>query len=417
MKVNYSFTALTPLFTGSDENFGTTRTLRREKVLLAKPVYVDSSFENDTERRKAIMDVIYHVYSNIPSRLKAGNYGFYDAYASKLKAAAGCQTKFQFINKILADCSITTLADGSAQIVKNALDCFSDTEFLETLKEEHSYLMIMLREYVKIFANQEFGMLAANLDKLFQTPNKPASFTKSFELVPYFGGNSIRGYLRRLAMSDFCKLADIEKIDKVIYHQLFTGGVISENSEKYDIAAIERYVAMCPPIGLLGSAIGSCTIEGELKVIGARLRCRENHSGNLSMHELTEILFGTRKDDTRTGTEIEVEDDRSEKEKENANPVQMLYQNEAFVTGSVFDSSFVLTTDDSLLISAFWRMLKLWTENNVIGGNSARDYGIIDLNFDIPIDADREYLAYISANRDEIQKYFSAPPASKKKKA
>jgi hypothetical protein len=412
MKISYSFTAITPLFTGSDEPAGTIRTLRREKVLLATPLQIDSSFSNPVERRKALMDVIYPIYVNIPVQLKQSNYGFYDAYANKVKSCAGSRSKNQFLNRLLVACSIETLDFESAKTVKNALDKFSDEEFLEILKEEHSYLMILLREYVAIFRQEHFGTLLDEINALYPAQkNSQVAFRKSFENVPYFGGNSIRGYLRRLLMVDFCNLAKIEKLEKSIYHQLFTGGALTDTSEKIDIDFIEKYSAMCPPIALLGSAIGNTTVEGELKVIGARLHCSENGTGEISYWELVEILFATRLDDSKHNQNIKIEDYSSKDKKEN--PIQMLYQNEAFITGSVFDSAFILTTENSLIISTFWRMLKLWKENNIIGGNSARDYGVIDLHIDFPPDADAEYLNYITDKQDEIREYFNV---EKKKK-
>ena len=54
----------------------------------------------------------------------------------------------------------------------------------------------------------------------------------------------------------------------------------------------------------------------------------------------------------------------------------------------------------------FWRMIKLWQELPTIGGNSARDSGIIDLNIDISENADRLYIDYIESRKEEIQAYF-----------
>jgi hypothetical protein len=87
---------------------------------------------------------------------------------------------------------------------------------------------------------------------------------------------------------------------------------------------------------------------------------------------------------------------------------QMIYQYENFITGSIFDSAFVLTTTDELMLSAFWRMMKLWKENNFIGGNSARDSGMIEILMDIPENADAKYLEYISGKSEEIKEYFNA---------
>lgn len=404
MKVNYSFTALTPLFTGGDENNGTLRTLRREKRLLTNPVKFKSIFNNKIERTKALMNLVYPVYTNIDKNLKADNYGFYEAYANKVKAALATENKKQFLNKLLESCGIVVLADGSYQLVREALDKFSDVEFLETMREEHQYLMILLREYVSWYRSNEGKQIGAHMS-IWEQQSDPLieeiEFIKNFENVPYFGGNSIRGYLRRVIMYDYCKLAGVSKMNKDTYHQLFTGGNITDSTGFEDIAKREKYIEMCPAIGLLGSAIGNMTIEGEMKVIGARLRCKENGTGDLSFWQLIEQNFGTRLDSSKREKKIEIVNNTEQKS-------QMIYQYENFITGSVFDSAFVITTEDELILSAFWRMMKLWKENNFIGGNSARDSGMIDISMDIPENADAKYLEYISSKSKEIKEYFNA---------
>jgi len=404
MKVNYSFTALTPLFTGGDENNGTLRTLRREKRLLTNPVKFKSMFNNKIERTESLMNLVYQVYANIDTKLKADNYGFYEAYANKVKAALASENKKQFLNKLLESCGIVVLADGSAQLVRETLDKFSDVEFLETMREEHQYLMILLREYISWYRSNESKKIFAQMNIFEQKTDQlieEIEFVKNFENVPYIGGNSIRGYLRRLIMYDYCKLAGISKMNKDTYHQLFTGGNITESTGFEDIAKREKYIEMCPAIGLLGSAIGNMTIEGEMKVIGARLRCKENGTGDLSFWQLIEQNFGTRLDNSKREKEIEIVNNTEQKS-------QMIYQYENFITGSVFDSAFVLTTDDELMLSVFWRMMKLWKENNFIGGNSARDSGMIEIAMEIPENADAKYLEYISEKKEEIKEYFNA---------
>lgn len=408
MKINYSFTASTPLFTGSDENSGTVRKLRREKRLLGEPITFKSTFKNKIERTMALMDVLYQVYANIDPKLKKKHYGFYQAYANKVKAAATVPTKKEFLNRLMDSCGVEVLLDGSGQVVRRAMDRFSDIEFLEIVRSEHHYLMILLQEYVNWYRSNEskdpyaqMSLFEEGTEEQKENLIEDIPFEKKFVEVPYFGGNSIRGYLRRLIMHDFCKQAEIKSLNKDIYHQLFTGGNITDSTDFENIEKREQYIAMCPPIGLLGSAIGNMTVEGELKVIGARLRCEENGTGELSFWQLIEMNFGTRHDSSKTEKEIEIKGDQEAKS-------QMIYQYENFVAGAVFDSSFILTTEDELLISTFWRMMKLWKEHNVIGGNSARDSGMINLNIEIPENADEKYLEYIHSNKEKIQEYFNA---------
>jgi hypothetical protein len=381
MKLNYQIKTLTPLFTGSDETAGTVRKLRREKRLIEYPVY-----------------------NSIKPELKTGSYGFYDAYANKVKAAAGTRNKKQFINRLLESCGIITLPDGHAQLVRESLDKFNNDEFLNCIREENQYLMILLREYVAYFKSNKAKDINSKPDffkkEIIEDSIESIDY-KFFENVPYIGGNSIRGLLRRLVMRDFVKQIGIIKLKKEMYHQLFTGGNITQSTDFEDIENRESYINNCPMLGLLGSAIGNMTIEGELKVIGARLECIENGTGDVSFWELIEENFGTRRDDSKTESEIEITGEMTE-------TTQMLYQYECFITGCLFNSSFYITTDNELLISAFWRMMELYKEFGFIGGNSARDSGMVDVMIEIPENASKLYLEYLKENKIKIKSYFQS---------
>lgn len=52
LKLNYTFRALQPLHTGSDENLGILRTLRREKTLVRNPQPIYTRFLPEQKRLK-----------------------------------------------------------------------------------------------------------------------------------------------------------------------------------------------------------------------------------------------------------------------------------------------------------------------------------------------------------------------------
>lgn len=399
LKIKHTFTALQPIFTGSDENHGITRNLRREKIIMRKPLELKSQFSNEELRRQAILKILLNVWRNInfETMPKSRLLGIWDEFSSKLITSTGCRTRYEFINLICEKFDIRSLTD---DYVAEMIDLFSDEEFLETIRNENQYLVLRLRKFINELKNKEVEDKNLYFDFKGNTGEK-ITFRKSYFTVPYISGNSIRGMLRRIVMYDFCKLADISKLDKSIYHQLFTGGNLTSSTDTEDIDRRESYIEMCPMIGLLGSAIGNMTIEGELKVGGARLRCKENGTGDLSFWEQISIVFGTRLDSSKTEQDIEVVAGGNE-------PVsQMKYDYEVFIVGSQFDHSFALTTENPLFVSAFWRMMELFKENNFICGNSARDSGEIDINIEIPKDASQLYLDHIEANKDKIKQYFS----------
>lgn len=396
MKINYQITALTPLFTGSDENTGTTRKLRRETRMIT-PVEIQSNFATKNERRKALMNVVFPIYKSIDAKLKSGNYGFYEAYANKIKSALGSPTKTQFLNTLLESLSISVMSSEASILVRKSIDKFSDIEFIASMKDEFQYLNILLREYVEAERKNILNPTEIFKDIFDEAISKKEKIYT--DRIPYVGGNSIRGVLRRLTMRDFVKQIGIEKLDKNIYHQLFTGGNLNSSTSIEDIRKRENYIDMCPAIGLFGSAIGNMTIEGEMKVNGARLQCKENGTGDISYWQLLSTVFGTRLDSSKMEKQLEIEGNTKD-------VTQMKYEFEVFITGSVFDSAFFVTTDDKLLVSAFWRTMELYKEFAYLGGNSATDSGNVDINIEIPKNATKLYLDYLKKNKKDIKAYF-----------
>ena len=397
-KINYSFVAKTPLFTGSDENHGTTRQLRREKRLLPSRITIQSRFADRKARQTAALNILFSIYKEIPNDLKSGSYGFYDAYANKCKAATQTPDKYAFLNQLCDSCSVITISDKYANIVMQTIEQFDDAELLETVRNEHQFLMLRLRDAVKNNFEPSIIELGAST----------FSFTKSFDKIPYFGGNSIRGLIRRLLMYDYCQQIGITQMEAVTYHRLFTGGTLSDSTGVEDMVMRRGIIDLCPPIALLGSAVGSQTIEGALKVTGARLQCIENGTGDVSFWELIETQFGTRLDSSKQEAKLALigqgEKGKSGKGKDVS--TQMKYEYECFITGSIFDATFVLDSNNPIVESCFWRALELFQQFGFVGGNSARDNGSIDVQIDIPADGSRLYLDYLQDVKEKAFGHF-----------
>ena len=188
----------------------------------------------------------------------------------------------------------------------------------------------------------------------------------------------------------------------MMYHQLFTGGTITDSTKYEDIARREKYVTMCPMIGLFGSAIGNMTIEGEMKVGGARPLCREHGTGDRSFWELLSVEFATRRDDSKLEKGIEIIG-----ESEDDPTIQMKYGYEVLSPGTQLRHSFICTSNDPLLQSAFWRVLELFREHPFIGGSSAVGNGEIAMNYGVPEDGSEIYRTYLETEKGKIKEYFN----------
>ncbi len=407
IRTNYEITALQPIFTGSDEDTGIIRTLRREKVCLANPVRHVSAFKTENERRLAILEILESVWTQIDFENMSSSrmMRIWDEFSSKILASTRVRTKEQFLNLICQSFGIRAIRNTD---IVGVIQKFGDVEFLDTIREELQFLVLLIRKHraekkAGITENKEnmSGQYSLFIPpEQDNPPDQEIVFEKHFDYIPYVSGNSIRGILRRLVMRDFCKIVGITKLDKQMYHQLFTGGNITDSTAYEDIARREEYIANCPMIGLFGSAIGNMTIEGELKVGGARPICREHGNGGVSFWELLGTEFGTRRDDSKLERDIEIT---------NANPDeknQMKYGYEVFIPGTKFSHCFICTTHSELVKSAYWHVLELFRANPIIGGSSSVGNGLISQDYEIEEKAGDMYVKYLKEKKETILEYF-----------
>lgn len=401
LRINYKAEALQQIHTGADENHGTVTLLRREKRRLKTPVKFTSKFKSEQERRETLLTVLLAVYKSIDQDLKSSNYGFYDAYASKVLASTGVRTRYEFLTELCKSCGVRTIADKDNTAVMKAIDSFSDEELLQTIRSEHQYLMLMLRDRIQTKGQPNL------FNQNDATPN--LTFEKHFDWIPLIGGNSVRGVIRRIVMRDFLERIGVNKeawgVEKDMYHQLMTGGNITSSTAFEDIELREKYIYLCPMIGLLGSAIGNMTIQGRMKTGALRPICKEHGNGDVSFWETISRAFGTRSDTSKTERDIYIEQVTTADKSAN----QMKYEFEVFNTGTLFDGDFVLVSEDEILISAFWYALKLWKEFGYVGGNSARGYGKMDFQIEIPEGAENKYLEHIEQVKDTALAFFAKP--------
>jgi len=219
--------------------------------------------------------------------------------------------------------------------------------------------------------------------------------------IPYVSGNSIRGILRRLLMSDMLIQLGYQLSSTKIYHMLFTGGILEtvnvKDSGVINLELKKHIRENLVPIALLGTSLGNQIFEGKLKVGNAIPVCRELKDflpdmvePQLSIYELLDFSFATRLDDLR------------EEREEGEQATQMLYSFEVFVPGTMFYHTFTLEKASQVEYSAFVRMLNLWKSRPYIGGKSAVGMGLIKIHHDYNEDDEKEYLEYLKSNRDNI---------------
>jgi len=396
IKIDYTFTTKTPLHTGSDKDYGTAKTLRRQKIILQEPIRVKSEFADEDERNEAIVSILLGVHKSIDFDGVKGRrmLGIWDEWFSKILKASTMSTKAAFIGSLCEGWGVRAIKDDDVLAIINRI---SAEELIETARSSAHYLTLMLRTRSK-----EKGQ-----PSIFSGgQRKPGEFVKTYEMLPMISGNSIRGILRRLVMHDYLVRTGITKLSKSNYHMLFTGGILNDSTMYEDLDKRKQLIDLCPMLGVFGAAIGNMTIEGSMSVGMAYPQCRELGTSEKSYWEYLDVIFQTRLDSSKTEKDIEIEGD----DKRTA-PDQMKYEYEVFAPGTPFSHAFRMLEMDPVWVSAFWQAIKLLKANPFIGGMWAIGNAECDLSqLIVPEGAEQLYLDYLEQHKAEAVAFFNVQP-------
>jgi hypothetical protein len=372
------------------------------------PQQYPSRFISEEARRNAIVAVLHGIWKNIPSDIRIDraatiNDEFYSAIVVSCKA----KDIPMFLQNICSKFGIRGLsdADGINEIIK----MFNDYEFLSTIRNESQYLYLMLRNHRDNLkdGNNKGTLSLFSFEKDIIAANLPSAiFTKQIEEIPVISANSIRHSLRNLAMEFFFNFIEKENFEIAGYYKYFSGGNLNGSQEKIDINRSKNIVENCPPMGLFGSALGDRMLEGMLCVGNLIPCCKELKNGDVSIHELTEFIFGTRKDSAKDEKRYMLVDSIKQK-----NPQQMLYWQESIVIGCKLSLELrvkQLHKDMNLFYSCLLHTLEMFKNNDLVGAKSSVGHGSI--SFEIPykdfelVGASSDfYIKYLETNKEKIK--------------
>ena len=214
--------------------------------------------------------------------------------------------------------------------------------------------------------------------------------------VPFIDGNSIRGVLRRLVMSDMVKRLGYDDLNVKLYHTLFSGGMLesigSSEQGQVNLELRKKIRENIIPVSILGCSIGNQILSGKLHVGKCLPACKELNTfippqEKNGLHHFLDWTFNTRKDDMHDSDES----------------VQMKYEFEVFVPGTVFYHWFDLVDMTDLEKSCFKHMMVLWEKNPYVGGKIATGQGKIEMKYSFPKDIGPDkYVEFLKTNKDKI---------------
>ncbi len=224
--------------------------------------------------------------------------------------------------------------------------------------------------------------------------------------IPVYSGNGFRGQFRRVAMRDYLERLGIadEGVSEKLYYTLFTGGSLVGGSRYEEVGERKRIRAMCPPLALLGTALGDQILQGKMKPPIFLPVCLETEdytgiAGSTSFYDMLEEVFYTRKDDLKS-----VDYNVTPDEKKKDNPVQMKYEAQCLSAGSELVGTIILENCNEIEESMLNATLKKIQEIPFIGGKSAAGHGRMEMKY-TELESEEVYYKYLEDNRDDMRQW------------
>lgn len=199
--------------------------------------------------------------------------------------------------------------------------------------------------------------------------------------LPIITGNSMRGTLRDCSALDLLNTVGC-KVDKEIFNILFSGGNIN-GTMKNDVAKAKAVREKFPNISLFGGGLGDMIMQGKILTGNLYPLCEETekmldeNSGGVSWRSLIDEIEMTRMDNTKDEKLEKYIEDVEAENKAKAS-TQMRYSVQYMAVGTEFVQDVMLIDCDELEYGAFYAALVEWFKKPVLGGMSAKGFGIFD---------------------------------------
>jgi len=226
--------------------------------------------------------------------------------------------------------------------------------------------------------------------------------------IPVYSGNGFRGQFRRIAMRDYLERIGIaeEGVSEKLYYALFTGGSLVGGARYVEVGERRRIKKLCPPLALLGTAIGDQILQGKMKAPIFLPICKETQDytgieSDISFYDMLEEVFYTRKDDLKS---VEYNIKEEEKEKK-GDPVQMKYEMQCLSAGTELIGIMIIENVNEVEEAMINATLKKLKEVPFIGGKSAAGHGHVDMQYG-ELESEETYYKYLEDNKEEIRQWI-----------
>lgn len=447
-KIQANLRLTSPCHTGASDKSGNVALFNKRPTLLKEPRIIISRFPSEEARERAFEIFSFLMYRSVPKKLKTRDNDFYyqKLFHNMEVALSGTTSKKQFLSKLLKACQIHKLFPSTREVLFQIVERFELAEIRFLIREEGQFFQVTLQDLVqeqgktwgqinelaetfddpdakKAFKETELenakpiNVFAKDLAWFQEASDNPPTIREIEVEIPEISGNSFKNRMRYVLAEDFVQRITKEQdglyfqfvqkerkeFDINTFHQIFSGGNITDSGNSMSLEEREAMFSICPPLRL-GYASGNQTVNSIVGTNFGRLRCAENGNGNLSCFDFFDSYFKTRNDTAKIQQQYNI----SGEHKGKANQ-QMIVFIEVLKAGTEIETAFELKPSDEITHSMFFHGLRLMAKFIKIGGMG--NIGLGDADWKFKVDEDFEFQGItIKANTDfDIPEEFSKP--------
>ncbi len=223
--------------------------------------------------------------------------------------------------------------------------------------------------------------------------------------IPVYSGNAFRGILRRIAAKQYCDLLGMgkESISDSLYYTFFTGGALKKGSSQnfIEVGQKREMREMIPFLSLFGTALQNQIIAGKMEIgigipIAKETVDMTGIESDLTIWELLDEVFYTRRDD--------LEDPKEEKKKDDS-AHQMKYNIEVLIPGVVLSHSITTNYCNEIEHSCLGHAMSAMQKQGILGGKSGTGHGKVNFDYSPKFASPKKYLDYMAKNKAKITEY------------
>lgn len=209
--------------------------------------------------------------------------------------------------------------------------------------------------------------------------------------VPVYSGNAVRGMLRDIAAGQLLDVLGVQ-VPPHVFDFLTSGGSLTSGTAQkaVDIDLARQLQRTIPMVGLFGGGCGNQILEGKLIILQGTPICKETAhllpgycrqapSAGLSMRELRQLEFATRRDDKKKESMQRLMAGPVPERGKDDVATQMKFETETLAPGTCLRFGFSLKA----ATETEWRTLAMalvgFLRNPFLGGRSAAGYGEVAL--------------------------------------